>query len=50
MVGWLVMKNGNFDVKIVKYCLIGSVVDLDPDWVGAASFSRIWIGINSKHM
>ncbi len=43
-------EKGNFNVKFLKDCLTGSVVDLDPDWVGSASFSRIWIGINSKHM
>jgi hypothetical protein len=43
-------EKGNFEVKILKDCLTGTVLDLDPDWFGSASFSRIWIGINSKHM
>jgi hypothetical protein len=43
-------QKGNFDVKILKDCLTGGVVDLDLDWVGSASFSRIWININSKQM
>jgi hypothetical protein len=43
-------EKGNFDIKISKDCLTGSVLNLDPDGVRSASFSRIWIGINSKHM
>jgi hypothetical protein len=33
-------------------CVVSSVVDpdSDPDQVRSASFCRIWIGINSKHM